>query len=67
MNGNGDWRLAIFNLLIRTLSSHFLYDIPEIFEKDNFYRINFVVYNWKVNIEIELARDVDNLFVSELA
>jgi hypothetical protein len=39
----------------------FLYDIPEIFEKDYFYRIYFVVYNCKVNIEIEIARDVDNL------
>jgi hypothetical protein len=60
MNGNSNF--AIFNLLSRrsTLSSHFLYDIPEVFEKKN-YRINFVVYNCKVNIEIEIARDVDNL------
>jgi hypothetical protein len=45
---------------LRARSSHFLYDIPEIFEKRQFYRINFVVDNCKVNIEIEIARDVDN-------
>lgn len=49
------------------LSSHFFVLYSRIFEKDIIYRINFVVYNCKVDIEIELARDVDNLFVSELA
>jgi hypothetical protein len=69
MNGdsnsmNGDKRLRARNIQLTQsylIITFFWYDIPEIFEKDNFYRKNFVVSNCKVNIEIEIARDVDNL------